>query len=142
MPPPAPGTSAMPPASVLDYIGTFMWYFVVSMILLLIVSYTGDAINALMRRNWAAMFHRQLFKNDKLLYRLSVDGSSDSIDQRLTSDLQVTLDGFCCALFGNSADYLAYPVLFMITRFSGSLHNVFTLPDVSSQEKQGRISLA
>ena len=129
----------MSPASALDYVGTFMGYFVVSVILPLIMSYAGEAINALMRRNLVSMFHRRLFKNDKLLYRLSVDGSIDSIDQRITSDLQVTLDGFCCVLFGNSADYLAYPVLFRITRFSGSLHNVFTLPDVSSQEKQGRI---
>ena len=31
----------------------------------------------------------------------------DSIDQRVTTDLQIVLDGFTCVLFGNSADYLA-----------------------------------
>ena len=51
-----------------------------SMILLLIMSYTGDAVSALMRRNLASMFHRRLLKPDKLWYRLSLYGSMDNID--------------------------------------------------------------
>ena len=62
------------------YIDIFLWQFVVSMILLLIMSYTGDAVSALMRRNLASMFHRRLLKPDKLWYRLSLYGSMDNID--------------------------------------------------------------
>jgi len=127
------------PAYVQGYIGTFIWLFVVGMALLLVMSFTGDAINAIMRKNISSMFQSRLLKNDKLLYRLTVDGSIDNIDQRITSDLQSALDGFCCVLFGNSADYLAYPVLFMVTRFSCACNNVFILPQVATSDKQGKI---
>eukprot|EP01059_Diplonema_ambulator_P009294 TRINITY_DN1912_c0_g1_i3.p1 TRINITY_DN1912_c0_g1~~TRINITY_DN1912_c0_g1_i3.p1 ORF type:complete len:1248 (+),score=512.08 TRINITY_DN1912_c0_g1_i3:70-3813(+) len=132
---PAPGGKSQ----IKSYIGRFMWLYLTAMVLLLIMSLTGDLINAWMRKNVASMFHRRLLRKDKLLYRLTVDGTLDNIDQRVTADVQAMLDGFCTVLFGNSADYLAYPWAFMITRFTCAITNVFSLSDVDSSEKRAKI---
>ena len=84
------------------------------MVLLLIFSLTGELINAAMRKNSAKYFQDRLLRNASLIYRLTINGNMDGIDQRITSDLQVVFDGFDCVLFGNLNDYLAYPVFFAV----------------------------
>ena len=83
------------------------------------------------------MLHRRLLTNDKLLYRVTVDGHMGFVDQRarVPSDFLVSLDGFCCVLFATPAVYLALPSGFMYTHFACSSNNCFGLPDVNSDEQ-------
>jgi len=136
------GTKTVPspgdPGTMNQYTYDFAWVFIVSMLFVLGMSLVGDMINARMRRNVAQKVQTRLFKKDTLLYRLTVDGSLDNIDQRLTSDLQCALDGFCCVLFGNSADYLAYPMIFALCRFSFAFANVYSVQEFQDQTRQGQ----
>ena len=128
---PAPGDTAV----VADYLVQFAWMFFLSMSLVTLMSYSGDLINSCMRQNVATSVQKRLLtSNNKLLYRLTVDGSIDNVDQRITSDLQAMLDGFVCVLFGNSADYLAYPMFFCITRLSCSFGNCFNLKELHNYD--------
>jgi ABC-type uncharacterized transport system fused permease/ATPase subunit len=131
----APGN----PKLINQYYGDFFWMFCVSMTFICLFSYTGDVINTLCRKNSADDIQRRLLKEGMLMYRSTVDGTMDGLDQRMTSDLQVVLDGFTCVLFGNSADYLAYPLGFMIVRMTDSMKNVFELPDIKDPILRGNI---
>lgn len=106
----APGSRSM----LEGYKNDFAWMFILSMVLLLIFSLTGELINAAMRKNSAKYFQDRLLRNASLIYRLTINGNMDGIDQRITSDLQVVFDGFDCVLFGNLNDYLAYPIFFAV----------------------------
>lgn len=126
---PAPGAEPV----LADYLVTFAWMFFLSMTLVTLMSYSGDLINSCMRQNVATSVQKRLLTgNNKLLYRLTVDGSIDNVDQRITSDLQAMLDGFVCVIFGNSADYLAYPMFFCVTRLSASFGNIFELAELKT----------
>jgi hypothetical protein len=46
--------------------------------------------------------------------------------------LQVVLDGFTCVLFGNSADYMAYPLFFSITRFAVAWKAIYSIKEAAS----------
>lgn len=131
----APGEKAV----LENYLLDFAWLFALSMVLMILMSFGGDVINTMMRKNAAETMQARLLKDNKLLYRLTVDGTIDNIDQRITSDLQVVLDGFTCVLFGNSADYLAYPVIFIAGRIAFALSACFSLPETQDSTKQGQI---
>ncbi len=66
-----------------------------------------DSLRA--RARISRLIQRRLLSGHSL-YQMQVCGDDqsrvDNFDQRLTSDLQALLDGVCCAMFGNSADYL------------------------------------
>jgi len=127
-------------ASILHgYFGDFGWAFAVSMTFVILMSFSGDLINTAMRKNVSETVQRRLLQKDNLLYRLTVDGTMDNIDQRITSDLQIVLDGFICVLFGNSADYLAYPIVFMIGRFAFAFNNAYALPEMQNETKRGQV---
>ena len=134
----APGN----PDFVDDYMREFCWIFFVSMSLVCLMSYFGDLVNARMRLRCArSMQMRLLNDKTKLLYRLTVDGTMDTVDQRVTSDLQVVIDGFCCVFMGNSADYLAYPFFFIVGRMAWSYTACFDKPVemIGNHAKQGKV---
>lgn len=132
----APGS----PALVMAYRNDFAWMFILCMLLLLGFSITSEYLNTKMRRNSSMHIQTRLLRSPNLLYRLTVNGTMDGIDQRMTSDLQVVIDGFDCVLFGNLNDYLAYPLIFTIGRMAFSFSNVFNLPEmVSSPERQTQV---
>lgn len=83
-----------------------------------------------MRRRLAKLIQKRLFQGN-LLYRIQLDGRLDNFDQRLTTDMQVLLDGVCCVFFGNTNDYIAYPLGFTITRFICAYKNTFDPPNQS-----------
>jgi ABC-type uncharacterized transport system fused permease/ATPase subunit len=74
---------------------------------------TGEFLNTRLRKNVAAEFHRLLL-GEKKLYKLSVpSGYGDNIDnhdQRMSEDLQRTLDEGIGIMFGN---YIVQPALFL-----------------------------
>jgi ABC-type uncharacterized transport system fused permease/ATPase subunit len=92
-------------------------------------SVCGDAINVLARRRIGAYLQTALLEGNTL-YRLTLDGRVDNFDQRITSDTQEMLNGFMCVIFGNSSDYLAYPLGFTLTRMGFAWYNsLATLPN-------------
>jgi ABC-type uncharacterized transport system fused permease/ATPase subunit len=133
---PAPGNEAF----VDDYMREFCWMFGVSMTLVVLMSYFGDVINSRMRLNAAQTVQKRLLNDKtKLLYRLTVDGTMDTVDQRVTADLQIVIDGFCCVFLGNSADYLAYPFFFIIGRMAWSYANSYAVVEMTgNHDKQGK----
>ena len=83
----------------------------------------------LARRRVARILQRQLLEGNTL-YRLTLDGRVDNFDQRITTDLQEMLNGFTCVLFGNTSDYLAYPLGFTLSRLGFAWYNsLSSLPD-------------
>eukprot|EP00457_Paulinella_chromatophora_P000427 gb/GEZN01000427.1/.p1 GENE.gb/GEZN01000427.1/~~gb/GEZN01000427.1/.p1 ORF type:complete len:1445 (+),score=226.17 gb/GEZN01000427.1/:111-4337(+) len=114
-----------------DWVQAYMrqwgWLFVLSMFFVVLMSYTGDLINILMRKNAAEFLQNRLLADNKLCFRMIVEAKIDNIDQRITSDLQIVMDGFTCVLFGNTPDYVAYPLIFAITRFTTALVKAFSL---------------
>eukprot|EP00457_Paulinella_chromatophora_P000486 gb/GEZN01000486.1/.p1 GENE.gb/GEZN01000486.1/~~gb/GEZN01000486.1/.p1 ORF type:complete len:1328 (+),score=215.67 gb/GEZN01000486.1/:117-4100(+) len=110
-----------------DYMGRWGWLFVLSMSFVILMSYTGDLINVLMRKNAAEFLQNRLLADNKLCFRMIVEAKIDNIDQRITSDLQIVFDGFTCVLFGNTPDYVAYPLIFAITRFTTAFTKAFAL---------------
>lgn len=94
------------------------------------MSWSAECLNAIFRKRIEQHLHRRLLSASNLMYRLSIDGTMDNMDQRITSDLQVALDGICCVLFGNLSDYLAYPLLFTIMRFSLAFGNAYSVDEM------------
>jgi ABC-type uncharacterized transport system fused permease/ATPase subunit len=78
-----------------------------------ILQTVGELLNTRLRKNVSAEFHRLLL-GEKRLYKLSVpSGYGDDIDnhdQRISEDLQRTLDDGIGIIFGN---YIVQPALFL-----------------------------
>jgi ABC-type uncharacterized transport system fused permease/ATPase subunit len=81
-----------------------------------------------MRKRVGMLTQSRLLKGN-VLYNMSVDGRLDNFDQRLTNDLQILLDGLCCVFFGNTNDYIAYPIGYTVCRLGCAFQNTFYPPN-------------
>lgn len=118
------------------YMGKFAWTFFLLVLCVLLFSVTGDILNVLMRRRVGRKLQNVLLQGNTL-YRLTLDGRVDNFDQRITSDLQALLDGLCSSLFGNTSDYMAYPVGYCLSRLGFAFYN--TLADLPNKSNSGEI---
>jgi ABC-type uncharacterized transport system fused permease/ATPase subunit len=110
------------------YFYRFVWTFALLVFLICATAITGDLLNTLMRRHLNASLHKSLFTG-QMLYRMQLANQIDNFDQRITADSQALLNGLCCAMFGNSADYLAYPILYCFARLGFAFHNTLYPPN-------------
>eukprot|EP00808_Paulinella_micropora_P012409 g5330.t1 len=110
------------------YMNEWGYLFVISMFFVIMMTLLGDLINSHIRKNASQSIQQRLMGDNKLFFRMVVEAKIDNIDQRITNDLQNTVDGLTCVLFGNVADYVAYPLFFSITRFTCAFVTSFSLP--------------
>eukprot|EP00808_Paulinella_micropora_P002089 g67897.t1 len=124
---------------VVKYMNEWGWLFVISMVFVITMTLLGDLINSHMRKNASSTIQDRLLQDNKLCFRLIVEAKLDNIDQRITNDLQNTIDGITCVLFGNVADYVAYPLFFTITRMTTAFAMAYSfLGDQGTPQVKGQ----